>query len=1000
MRDSIRRVRVGRASDGKGLSLRPLARSIALALVGAAGIASADHEGLPFTESFDDAHLMDPAGTTADWGVSSPGQLVLPSAEPLTAPFDTAAPGEVIGTTAYITRALALGDLNGDGWLDLVEGSMGRNGVYLNDGAGSFLPRTDLTRDTGNTRGVAIADFDLDGDLDIVAVNLNTPTRLYLNSGNGVDFTAYNVSQDPEPARADSVAIADMNGDGWPDVLVGTHEFRNSVIHFHTGNPTEPFGPNGVPGMPIDTNGLHTQVVLAGDVDNDGDMDVVLINEIGPNVYFLNDGAGNLGAPIDIGAEIDNSQTDALGDLNGDGFLDLVVGNYMPGLVSRIYFNSGDPAAPFSSATVPVDLTVANDPSYTHHVTLGDVDNDGDLDIVLSTAGLEAPQPNVTRFTNRLYLNDGTGVFAPAGDIGSDMDVTNVIVIGDVDRDGRLDVIAGNEERDAASVAQPQMNRLYRNVGQPSGGAPVRQLSAYATSLPVDTESGPIASVALDASFAVPSLHNEAEFWASSNGGVSWAHVAPGAGQVVFPQESVGSELVWRVVLRSKSPAAAELLALDEVTLTADAPSFTSEPPRTATVGAAYAYDVTAIDPNGDALTLTASTLPAWLTFVDNGDGTGSLTGTPGDEHVGEHEVVLDVADANALTDQQRFTITVAAAGAPPAFTSTPPPSAGVGTEYRYDVVASDPDGDAVTIAASVLPAWLTLTDNLDGTATLVGTPTAAELGDHDVVLDVTDATGLTAQQAFTISVTESAPPEFSSVPVESAAVGVAYEYAITASDPQGDALTITAPTLPDWLELTDNGDGTAVLAGTPSAEHVGEHAVELLATDETGAVAAQAYAITVVDESAPPPDENQAPSFSSSPVASATAGSEYSYAIEAADPDEGDTLTITAPTVPAWLSLTDNGDGTATLSGTPGEDDVGSHEVVLQVSDAAGAVAEQAFTIDVAAATSPPPSSNPNQPPPPPSSSGGGGAAGWLELLGAALGVLVLRLRRRGPRG
>src|SRR5690606_39345832 len=90
-------------------------------------------------------------------------------------------------------------------------------------------------------------------------------------------------------------------------------------------------------------------------------------------------------------------------------------------------------------------------------------------------------------------------------------------------------------------------------------------------------------------------------------------------------------------------------------------------------------------------LTLTASTLPAWLTFVDNGDGTGSLTGTPGDEHVGEHEVVLDVADANALTDQQRFTITVAAAGAPPAFTSTPPPSAGVGPEYRYAVVASAP---------------------------------------------------------------------------------------------------------------------------------------------------------------------------------------------------------------------------------------------------------------------------------------------------------------------
>ncbi len=900
MKDAISPARPGRVTGDHAQRPRRIVSSIAFALVGASGVASADHQGLPFTESFDDAHLMDPARTNADWGASSPGRLVLPTAEPLIAPFDPIAPGEVIGTTAHTTRALALGDLNGDGWLDLVEGSTGPNGVYLNDGAGNFLPRRNLTSDTGNTRGVAIGDVDRDGDLDVVVANLNALTRLYLNSGNGLDFTGYDVG--PEPARADSVALADMNGDGWLDVIVATHEFRNSVIHYHTGNPLEPFGPRGVPAQPIDTNGLHTQAVLVGDLDNDGDNDIVLINEIGPNVYFLNDGAGNLSAPVAIGAETDNSQAGALGDLNGDGWLDLVVGNYLPGLVSKIYFNSGNAAAPFSEASVPVDLTAVDDPSYTHHVALADVDRDGDLDIVLATAGLEAPQPNVTRFTNRLYLNDGAGGFSAAGAIGADMDVTNVIAIGDVDRDGDLDVIAGNEERDAASVAGPQVNRLYRNVGQPSGASAVRQLSGYATSLPVDTETGSIASVELDAAFAMVSAHDDAEFWASSNGGVNWVHVTPGGGQVVFPETFRGSDLVWRVELRSRSPFTAAALALDSVSLAADAPSFTSAPPRTATVGTPYAYDVSAIDPNGDALTLTASTLPAWLTFVDNGDGTGALTGTPALEHVGDHGVVLDVADATGLTDQQQFTVSVVTAG-PPTFTSAPETSGTVGTEYRYDIVTTDPDGEAVTITASVLPAWLTLTDNGDGTATLVGTPSDADVGDHQVVIDATDASGGTAQQAYTITI------------------------------------------------------------------------------------------------GAAPAPENSAPSFSSSPVASATQGSAYSYAIQATDPDAGDTLAISAPTLPAWLTLTDNGDGTASLSGTPGEGDVGSHDVVLRVSDAAGAVAEQAFTITVAAA--PPPSSNPNEPPPPPppppSSGGGGGASGMLELLGLALGALVARRRLTG---
>src|SRR5690606_20462366 len=72
-----------------------LARSIAAALFASGTtVAVADHEGLPFTEPFDDAHLSDASSTTADWGASRPGFLTMPSAEPVTDPFDPSASGE------------------------------------------------------------------------------------------------------------------------------------------------------------------------------------------------------------------------------------------------------------------------------------------------------------------------------------------------------------------------------------------------------------------------------------------------------------------------------------------------------------------------------------------------------------------------------------------------------------------------------------------------------------------------------------------------------------------------------------------------------------------------------------------------------------------------------------------------------------------------------------------------------------------------------------------
>ena len=168
------------------------------------------------------------------------------------------------------------------------------------------------------------------------------------------------------------------------------------------------------------------------------------------------------------------------------------------------------------------------------------------------------------------------------------------------------------------------------------------------------------------------------------------------------------------------------------VSNTNDAPAFAtprrSTPVTAATEDSAYAYAITATDVDAaDTLTIGASTLPAWLTLTDNGDGTASLTGTPTNAEVGDHAVTLSVSDGTT-TDTRSFTLSVANINDAPAFASAPVTVATEDSAYAYAITATDVDtGDALTIGASTLPAWLTLADNGDGTASLTGTPTNAE---------------------------------------------------------------------------------------------------------------------------------------------------------------------------------------------------------------------------------------------------------------------------------
>ncbi len=260
-----------------------------------------------------------------------------------------------------------------------------------------------------------------------------------------------------------------------------------------------------------------------------------------------------------------------------------------------------------------------------------------------------------------------------------------------------------------------------------------------------------------------------------------------------------------------------------------------------------------------------------------------------------------------------------------PTFTSTNPTTATSGTAFSYSITTNDVDGDTLTITAPTDPSWLTLTDNGDGTATLTGTPSNSNAAANSVVLRVGDG-ATTTDQSFTVTVSAvNHAPSFASAGVTSAASGSAYTYHITTADSDNDAVTITAPTKPSWLTFHDNGDGTASLTGTPSNSNLGNNSVVLRVSDGTTHTD-QSFTINVSGS-------NHAPVFSDTLINSALANAAFTWTIHATDADH-DSLSFSATNLPAWATLTDNHNGTATITGTPGNGDGGFTLGTLSVSD------------------------------------------------------------------
>ena len=300
--------------------------------------------------------------------------------------------------------------------------------ALFNDVTETHLP-TDVL--FGYSMDAKTIDVEGDGDLDLIVAIEHAPNILLINDGEG-RFSDESLERIPQHTHdSEDIGVADLDGDGDPDIVVASEDDHTNEMYLNNGDGT--FVDAG-DRWPVD--GISNAVVV-GDIDRDGDFDIVVGNN-GQNALLTNSGAGRFSDRTATHLPViqDVTQDLELGDADGDGDLDLLVGNEDR---NRLLINDGHGRfTDETDARLPV-------PSHeeTREADFGDVDGDGDLDIVFANTQFFVPQANRQ---NRLLINDETGRFADETDtrLPRDGDLTVDADFVDLDGDGDLDIVLGN----------------------------------------------------------------------------------------------------------------------------------------------------------------------------------------------------------------------------------------------------------------------------------------------------------------------------------------------------------------------------------------------------------------------------------------------------------------------------------------------------------------------------------------------------------------------------
>ena len=564
-----------------------------------------------------------------------------------------------LGTGGNKDGGIAWGDLNNDGAIDVVvntqDGNINTRIYYSSGGANPTF--SDVTSQvaagllrTNTERSVVLADFNNDGYVDLVR-NRNSLVEIYLNTGpnatppysfgteNQSPNLVMNTNTDPA-INTEGIGILDRDRDGWLDMVIDNHTNGFYVLQ-NTQAPEGGFQliPASQLGLPQSGNGEGDYSAVV-DMDRDGDIDIMGRKLVGDDIW-LNQGNGTFAAPNtlpDFTGPNSNKGGIAFCDFDNDGDFDFFYSDgggvvRGQGAVNRIFINNNGFFTGLNQPAVPGNVNIDG-------VVCGDVDNDGDVDLFLTSNGPDFLfENNLAQGLGLTFNNNNMGITGNADGEGAGF--------ADFDGDGDLDLL----------INQDGANEFWRNNVNNANYFFVR---AWRQVAPGVRRYDIGAVIALETPGGVPLGLREV------NGGRG--HGGQDPGMVHFGMAGGPNQEVCVVVTSTVqnippqricvTPADLPDQTLDIVTNNNNPPVAGDDEINTSP-GQSVTFDALANDTDidGDVLTITNIQMPANGAVSQNQDGT--LTYTPNNGFAGTDTFSYTVSDDDGNSDTASIIVTV-----------------------------------------------------------------------------------------------------------------------------------------------------------------------------------------------------------------------------------------------------------------------------------------------------------------------------------------------------